>query len=38
MLRSQYIEDTSLAGRKREIDIKLARVREMLAQHDAEAQ
>ena len=37
MLRSQYIEDTSLAGRKREIDIKLARVREMLAQHDAEA-
>ena len=37
MLRNPYIEDTSLAGRKSEIDGKLNRVREMLQQHDAEA-
>lgn len=37
MTRNQYIEDISIAGRKKEIDIKLARVRNMLQQNDAEA-
>lgn len=37
MLRNHYIEDASIAGRKKEIDIKLARVRKMLQENDAEA-
>lgn len=37
MLRSDYIEDCSLAGRKKEIDIKLERVRAMLCEKDMEA-
>lgn len=37
MLRNHYIEDASIAGRKKEIDIKLARVRRMLQENDAEA-
>jgi len=37
MTRNQYIEDISIAGRKKEIEIKLSRVRAMLQQNDAEA-
>ena len=37
MLRDKYIEDTSLQGRKQEIEIKLGRVRDMLEAHGAEA-
>ena len=37
MQRNRFVEDASIAGRKKEIDIKLARVRRMLREHDAEA-
>ena len=30
MQRNRFVEDASIAGRKKEIDIKLARVRRML--------
>lgn len=36
-MRNKYIEDSSIAGRKKEIEIKLQRVRTMLQQNDAEA-
>ena len=35
MQRNRFVEDASIAGRKKEIDIKLARVRRMLREHDA---
>lgn len=37
MNRNAYIEDTSIENRKKEIEFKLIRVRDMLRQHDAEA-
>ncbi|NMD37979.1 MAG: M24 family metallopeptidase [Christensenellaceae bacterium] len=37
MKRNQYVEDTSIHGRKKEIELKLVRVREMLVQNKLEA-